>query len=80
MDPSRGKRKNKTTQRSRSIRPVQKSGDNSLQAAKEKAPPKSQESKTLGEWMHIASPRLYQSLPLHMLLGSGFTGHPRIYI
>jgi hypothetical protein len=46
MDPSRGKRKNKPAQRGRS---VQKPDDNFLQATKEKALPKSQESKAVGE-------------------------------
>jgi hypothetical protein len=49
LDPSRGKRKSKTGQRGRPVQSVRKPGDNSPRAAKEKAPPKSQESKALGE-------------------------------
>jgi hypothetical protein len=58
MDSSRGKRKSKTVQRA-----VQKPDDNSLQAPREKAPTKSQESKALGEWMHVTSSRLCKSVP-----------------
>jgi len=45
MDPSRGKRKNKTLPRGRSSRPVQKPDDSFLPAVREKAAPKNLDSK-----------------------------------
>jgi len=45
MDPSRGKRKNRTLPRGRSSRPVQKTDDIFLPAVREKAAPKNLDSK-----------------------------------
>jgi hypothetical protein len=53
MDPSRGKRKSRTSQRSKPSRPVQKPDDNTLQAAREKAAASYLESKPQGELMHV---------------------------
>jgi hypothetical protein len=53
MDPSRSKRKSRTSLRGKSSWPVQKPDDSSQQAAREKAAPSSLDSKLQGGGIHV---------------------------